>query len=227
MKETDLYDPLKRFLEAQQYEVKGEVRDCDVMAVRGDEDPVIVELKLSLNLGVVLQAVERLALSSSVYVGVPSSCKAVRNKPKQIIKMLRMLGLGLLQIDPNKTSNAVQVLLDPGPYKPRESKQRKARLLKEFDKRVGDPNKGGSEKRRGIMTAYRQQALLVAATLLELGPTRAAEVVRILDLPKARSILSSDFYGWFDRISRGIYTLSPRGKKELALWQQDSDAKQP
>ena len=52
MKESDLYLPLKRFLEGQGYEVKGEVLDCDVMAVRGDEEPLLVELKLSLNLSV-------------------------------------------------------------------------------------------------------------------------------------------------------------------------------
>ena len=61
MKESDLYLPLKRFLESQHYEVKGEVNDCDVLAVRGDEVPVVVELKLTLNLDVVLQAVGRLA----------------------------------------------------------------------------------------------------------------------------------------------------------------------
>ena len=46
MKESDLYLPLKRFLESQNYEVKGEVQDCDVVAMRAKEAPVIVELKL-------------------------------------------------------------------------------------------------------------------------------------------------------------------------------------
>ena len=46
MKESDLYLPLKQFLESQNYEVKGEVQDCDVLALRDDEAPVIVELKL-------------------------------------------------------------------------------------------------------------------------------------------------------------------------------------
>ena len=45
MQESDLYLPLKRFLESQNYEVKGEVHDCDTLAVRGKEDPVVVELK--------------------------------------------------------------------------------------------------------------------------------------------------------------------------------------
>ena len=51
MKESDLYLPLKQFLEAQGYEVKGEVKDCDVLAVHKDnpdEEPLIVEFKMSI-----------------------------------------------------------------------------------------------------------------------------------------------------------------------------------
>ena len=43
--ESDLYAPVKALLEGQGYVVKGEVRGCDVVAVRGGEPPVIVELK--------------------------------------------------------------------------------------------------------------------------------------------------------------------------------------
>ena len=68
-KEADLYPPLKEFLTHQGYEVKGEVEHCDVIAVRGDEPVVVVELKLSLNLTVVLQAVDRLQISDIVYIG--------------------------------------------------------------------------------------------------------------------------------------------------------------
>lgn len=49
MKETDLYPPVKRYLEGPGYTVKGEVDDCDVVAVRRGEEPVVVELKLTLN----------------------------------------------------------------------------------------------------------------------------------------------------------------------------------
>ena len=47
--ESDLYAPVKAFLEAQGYEVKGEVTGCDVVATRGGEPPVIVELKLAFS----------------------------------------------------------------------------------------------------------------------------------------------------------------------------------
>ena len=40
MSETELYQPIKTFLEAQGFIVKAEVRSCDVVAVRADEPPV-------------------------------------------------------------------------------------------------------------------------------------------------------------------------------------------
>jgi len=218
MKESDLYLPLKRFLESQDYEVKAEIQDCDVLAVRGDEAPVIVELKLSLNLNVILQAVERLSLSQKVYIGVPKQCKSLSKQRRHIIKLLRMLGLGLIVIDVEPVAIDVEVLLDPGEYRPRRSKHRQERLLGEFIKRVGDPNLGGSEKRKGIMTAYRQRALLIARFLQEQGPTKASLIAQTIQEPKARDILYKNVYGWFDRVSRGVYELSPRGKQEITLW---------
>ncbi len=218
MKESDLYQPLKQFLESQGYEVKGEVRECDVIAVRGTEDPVIVELKLSINLGVVLQAVDRLSMSSAVYVGVPISCSALKRQRRHIFKLFKMLGLGLILIDPHANSNGAQVLFDPGEYRPRKSKSRRERLLGEFAKRIGDPNTGGQEKRRGIMTFYRQRALRIAGFLQENGPSRVRDIAKELDDSKAGDILYKDVYGWFDRVSRGVYTISPRGTQEVPLW---------
>ena len=184
MKESDLYLPLKRFLESQNYEVKGEVQDCDVLAVRGKESPVIVELKLSLNLDVILQAVERLSLTQKVYVGVPMQCRSLSRQRKRIVKLLKMLGLGLVVIDLGR--EAVEVLIDPGEYRPRRSKHRQARLLGEFVKRVGDPNLGGMEKRKGVMTAYRQRALAIARFLQEQGPTKASHVAGTILEPKGQ-----------------------------------------
>ena len=218
MKETDLYPPLKAYLESQHYQIKGEVGDCDVCALRDAEPPLIVELKLSLNLTVLLQAVDRLALTPSVYVGVPANCGALQRKPKQIIKLFRLLGIGLLSIDPDRKSKAIKVLLDPGDYRPRVTRQRQLRLLGEFEKRVGDPNQGGSSNRRGIMTAYRQRALRVALFLRNQGPTKASDVARHTQETEARNILYRDVYGWFDKVSRGIYTLSPRGQREIDSW---------
>jgi hypothetical protein len=218
MKESDLYPPLKQFLESQGYGVKGEVQDCDVLAVRGEEDPVIVELKLSLNLNLILQAVDRLSLSKKVYIGVPKQSKTLSRQRKQIVKLLRMLGLGLIIIDVEQIRVPVDVVLDPGDYRPRKSKYRQERLLGEFMQRVGDPNLGGVEKRKGIMTAYRQRALIIAGFLQAQGPTKASTVAQMVEDRKARDILYRNVYGWFARTSRGVYELSPRGEQELSLW---------
>ncbi len=217
-KEADLYPPLKTFLAHQGYEVKGEVEHCDVIAVREDGLVVVVELKLSINLTVVLQAVDRLQITDTVYIGVPKGIAVLRSQRKNVVKLFRMLGLGLMVIDPAATTGSVDILCDPGEYKPRRVKQRGERLLGEFMHRIGDPNVGGSAVRRGIMTAYRQKALAIAEYLKEHGETKAAVIARSLAEPKTRAILYDNVYGWFDRLGKGVYRLSPRGEAELPQW---------
>lgn len=218
MLETNLYPPIKKFLESQQYEVKGEVLDCDVLAVREDETPVVVELKLNLNLELILQAVDRLSLTPKVYLAVPLHCKILSKRRKRIVKLLKMLGLGLLTVDLEHKDQAIEVLIDPGEYRPRKSSFKQERLLGEFARRVGDPNAGGMQKRKGVMTAYRQRALLIARFLQQQGPTKASDVAVALQEKKARDIMYKDVYGWFDRVSSGIYALSPRGEQEISQW---------
>ena len=63
--ETSLYRPVKIFLEGLGFVVKGEVRDCDLVALKGDNLPVVVicELKLTFNLELILQGVDRATAS--------------------------------------------------------------------------------------------------------------------------------------------------------------------
>ena len=84
--------------------------------------------------------------------------------------------------------------------------------------RVGYPNAGGSTARRGIMTAYRQKALAIAEYLQEHGETKAAVIARSLAEPKTRTILYNNVYGWFNRLGKGVYALSPRGETEYSKW---------
>jgi len=223
MREVDLYPPVKQFLSQQGYEVKGEVRDCDVMAVRGEDPIVVVELKLAFNLTVVLQAVDRLRVSDTVYIGIPTGLAVLKRNRKKVVKLVRMLGLGLLEIDPSAKIGTVEVLCDPGVYKPRKVKRRADRLLGEFMHLVGDPNVGGSTARRGIMTAYRQKAIAIATFLADHDATKAAVIAQAVTEPKTRAILYDNAYGWFDRLGKGIYDLSPRGKSELPQWSQPDD----
>lgn len=205
--ESDLYAPVKALLEEQGYVVKGEVRGCDVVAVRGQEPPVIVELKRIFGLGLVLQGIDRLALSDRVYLAVGQWPRQVRN----VKKLCRRLGLGLLVI----ADARADVVLDPLPYKPRTNKRKVGRLLGEHRRRVGDPNLGGSAMRAPLMTAYRQEALRCAALLASHGPMAPKAMRAAADVPNAAKILRHDHYGWFERVERGIYALSPQGRNGL------------
>lgn len=199
LREVDLYPPVKAFLERQGFDVKGEVGGCDIVAVRGDEPPVIVELKLRFTLGLVLQALDRLRVSETVYVAVPAD--VVRRRG--IRPLCRRLGLGLLVV--HGARRAVEVAVEPGSYRPPRDRRRATRLMAEHARRVGDPTPGGAT-RVPIMTAYRQEAIRVA-TVLAAGPAPVAAIRAEAAAPNAGRILARDPYGWFERVHRGTYRL--------------------
>ncbi len=203
--EAALYGPVKALLEAQGYTVKGEIMGCDVVGVRDEEPPVVVELKRVFGLALVLQGIDRLALTDAVYLAVG----AWPRRPAAVRTLCRRLGLGLIVI----ANERVEEVLDPLPYRPRKSRGRTARLLDEHRRRVGDPTCGGSV-RRPIMTAYRQEALRCAARL-DAGPATLRAIRAGGDVPHAGRILQANVYGWFERVERGVYVLSPRGRRAL------------
>ncbi len=223
LRETDLYPPVKLFLEGQGYEVKAEIADNDVVAIRGEEPPVVVELKTAFTLALVFQGIGRQRLTDHVYLAIPDPGRVSHRSLwgrhyRDIIKLCRMLGLGLMTVGAGKNGNGlVEVHLDPGPYRPRQSKARKEMLLGEFQRRVGDPNTGGST-RRGIVTAYRQDALRCAMHLQAIGPTKASTIAEATGVARARDILYRDVYGWFQRVERGVYDLTPAGAEGLKTY---------
>ena len=223
LRETDLYPPIKRFLEGQGYEVKGEVADCDVVACRDGEDPVVVELKTAFSLALIFQGIRRQAVTDLVYLAVAqpradAGLRAWRQQSRDIVKLCRRLGLGLITVALDDSApGLVEVHLDPAPYRPRKSPQRKGRLLREFQRRVGDPNCGGSSKRR-LVTAYRQDALRCASYLDRDGPAKLAEIRAAAGVAGAARILQRDVYGWFQRVERGTYAVTPLGRRELVVY---------
>jgi len=220
-RETDLYAPVKTLLEGQGYTVKGEVGAADVVACRGEEDPVIVEMKTGFALSLFHQAIERQAVTDAVYVAVPRGSGAAFQKAlKSNTALCRRLGLGLITV--RLRDSFTEIHADPAPYRPRQSARKKAMLLKEFNRRQGDPNTGGST-RRGLVTAYRQDALRCLAILHESGPTKASIVAETALVPRARDIMYRDHYGWFERGEKGIYALSAKGLSAVTDYQSVLD----
>ena len=214
-RETSLYVPVKRFLERLGFDVKGEICGCDLVAIRGEEPPLVVigELKLAFNLELVLQGINRSAACDQIWLAVRVSDRRGRARDPRVRKLCRLLGFGLLGVS---AAGRVEVLVEPVPWRPRRDARRRARLLGEHRRRLGDPVPGGTCK-EPIMTAYRQQALACAASLSR-GPRRTSEIKSAI--PDAPKILLRNVYGWFFRVERGTYALTPVGTAALARWPQ-------
>src|SRR3981081_2462283 len=201
--ETALYLPVKRFLEKLGFTVKGEVGGCDLVALSGDDPPVVVigELKLTFNLELILQAVDRAVACDEVWLAARLSARGKgRESDARYRNLCRRLGFGMLAVT---NTGDVEVIVQPATTVPRRNPKKRSRLVAEHQRRKGGTAQGGST-RAPIMTAYRQQALACASALS--GGPRPVKDLRA-DIPGAGKILLHNVYGWFDRAERGIYLL--------------------
>jgi len=214
--ETSLYLPVKAFLEAAGYAVKGEIGGCDLVGLsEGDPSVVVVcELKLSFNLELILQAVDRAAMSDEVWIAARVSAKGRgREADKRYRDLCRRLGIGMLGVS---DTGEVSVIVSSISPMPRTNPKRRSRLVREHQRRRGDPVLGGST-RVPQMTAYRQQALICAAALQQ-GLVRPRDMKA--QAPDAGKILLGNVYGWFEKQGKGVYALTPAGAEALLRWPQ-------
>lgn len=208
--ETDLYRPIKAYLERLGYEVKSEVGPVDVVGRREDADPVIVELKVGFSLVLLQQAVARQGICDSVYVAVPRWTTPLGwQKFKANVGLCKRLGVGVLTV--RVSDGHVQLHADPIPYQPRKSRRRAASVLSEFERRVGDPNVGGTQG--SVVTSYQQEAQRCAAYLVEHGPSKGSVVAKGLGVPNATRVMADNHYGWFKRVTRGVYGVTSAGRE--------------
>ncbi|BBH21588.1 hypothetical protein Back11_29330 [Paenibacillus baekrokdamisoli] len=228
--ETELYKPIKAYFEAQGYEVKSEIMHCDLVAIHPQSGAtILVEMKKTFNLALLLQGIERLRLGGDVILAIERNRKkngAHNQRFGDLTELCRMLGIGLMTVTFFKTKAPVlDILCEPGDPPVRGQRRlRQTRLLNEFRERSGDYNTGGSTGRK-LMTAFREKALRVAWALHEHGqlpPRKAAELTQVV---KASHILQKDYYGWFERVERGVYRLKPDGtaaviehRKIIEVW---------
>lgn len=214
--ETTLYLPVKAFLEAAGYVVKGEIGGCDLVGLSDGEPPVVVvcELKLTFNLDLILQAVDRAGISDEVWIAARISARGRgREADKRYRDLCRRLGIGMLGISDN---GEVSIIVSSVSPMPRTNPKRRTRLVKEHRRRLGDPTPGGSTK-APIMTAYRQQALVCAGAIAH-GLARPRDMKQLA--PDAGRILQNNVHGWFERLQKGVYGLTEAGKAALERWPQ-------
>lgn len=229
--ETELYSPIKAYLEQLGYQVRGEVRHCDLVAVREEEPPLIVELKKSFSIPLLLQAIDRLRISRSVYVAFerPNKGRAPHGASwPELRKLCGMLGVGMITVQFYKTRKPrVEVECHPPgalassaadqPKEPRHNKYAAGKLMREFHERKADYNVGGSSRRK-LITAYREKSLHLASLLRQFGPLSPRQLRNLTGIAQAAGMLQKNFYLWFQRVDRGIYTLSPLGLEALTTY---------
>lgn len=216
--EVDLFKPVQKHFSKLGYDVYGEVNDCDIVGMKDDE-LIVVELKLTLNVDLLIQATNRQRLADQVYIAVPKP-KYKRNSKKwhDMCHLIKRLELGLIIVTFLKSGTKLEVLFSPGPYNRQSSiqsyKRKRKKLIEEINGRKINDNVGGSTQTK-IMTAYKENCIHIASCIKRYGPLSPKSLRQMGTGDKTLSILSKNYYGWFKRVERGIYDLTELGKREI------------
>jgi hypothetical protein len=196
------------------------VKNCDITAVK-DDKLIIIELKTKFSLSLLIQAVNRKEITDSVYVAVPVvHPKKIINNFKGIKKVLRHLEIGLIFVRFLKTKTRIETVLHPYPFRKRRMRKKRNRILQEIDGRYAEFNKGGSPSETERVSAYKQAAVKIAFLLDKLKKATPSQLKGFGTGPKTQGILSSNIYGWFDRIDRGVYSLNKAGRKSYKQYKE-------
>lgn len=218
LQEVDLYRPIQRYFSLEGYEVYGEVRDCDIVAVKEDE-LVIIELKLTLSVDLLIQAAKRQRLTDKVYIAIPKPKNRMNSKQwSDKFHLIKRLELGLIVVSFPGNDPRADILIHPAPFNRKTGatrlKKKREAILKEISGRSADFNVGGSNRRK-IMTAYKENCIQIACFLENRGPLSPKALIQMGTGDKTPSILTKNYYGWFERIKRGTYIISDKGKLEV------------
>lgn len=212
-KETDLYEPIRAFLEEEGYQVQAEVKDCDIAAMK-DGQLLIVELKKAFNLKLVYQGMERQSLTDQVFVAIPRPEKGAREKAwKDMLKLLKRLELGLLTVALDSPLKTVDVVLEPSDSLAWKNRKKREKLQAELEHRQVDGNVGGMTRRK-IMTAFREKSIRLACLLEREGQVSTA-TLRERGMEEYLPLLGRNYDKWFGRVEKGVYTLSEKGQEAL------------
>lgn len=219
LKEIDMYDCIKDFFEAEGYNVKAEVKDCDIVCKKEDS-LVIVELKLKFSLKLIYQAMDRQALTTEVYIAVLKPKRAFYGKEwHRMLKLVKSLCLGLILVDNNK--NIEFVCHPSADYTRKLNSKKKIVLNKEFDNRKTSINKGGT--RGKTMTVYKEKSLLIIDYIKNSELYAPKDINSALSIKNASVILNQNHYGWYEKIAKGSYKISEKGLTALVEYSEVID----
>ena len=216
MEETMLYQPIKCLLESKGFLVKGEIKDIDILAIKEDIT-IACELKNTISLKVIYQAIDREKIADIVYIGLP--IKALRSHKrdlKSFFYLLRRLEIGLIVVE----KNVARFEVEPKPFHMdksiKKNNHRKKAIIKEFHERKNMITEGGTKGKK--LTNYRERAIKLLNGLDGLSYATPKLLKAVTQVADTYNILYHNYDGWFEKKEHGVYMLSEQGKKAYTAY---------
>ena len=214
MKETELYEPIKSYLLKNGYKVQAEVKNCDIACLYEDK-LIVIEMKKSFNLKLLYQAMDRKSFADKVFVAINRPKNFRKKETKHMLKILKSMDIGLITVALDSPLKAVEIVLEPEDKTIKRKTRKRTMILNELQRRNLNTNIGGSTKKDNILTAYREQVIFLACALNKIEKGSPSSIKKQFNIQNASYILQNNHYGYFERIERGVYTLSKKGKDML------------
>lgn len=214
MHESDLYTPVKNLFCGMGYKVNAEVLDCDITALKDDE-LIIIELKRSLSVTLLSQALERQKTGAKVYIAVPKPKKYSPRKFRDTLYVIKKLEIGLIFVTlKDEDCSFAEIIHEPERFRPvRENKKERAKIINEISGRAIDNNIGGVNHRK-IATAFTEKSIF-AACVIEFYEKASPKMIKEIIGSDCGGLLRANYYGWFSKIETGIYTITDKCRQEL------------
>lgn len=214
MKETELYEPIKNYLLQNGYKVQAEVKNCDIACLY-ENNLIIIEIKKTFNLKLLYQALDRKSFADKVFVAINRPKNFRKKEVKHMLKILKAMDIGLITVALDSHLKTVEIVLQPKDNIIKRKTRKKSIILNEIEKRNLNINLGGSTKKDRVLTAYKEQTIFLACVLNKIEKGSPSHIKKQFNIQNVSSILQKNYYGYFERIERGIYTLSKKGKDML------------
>jgi hypothetical protein len=168
-------------------------------------------MKLSANITLIYQAMERQAAAAEVYVAIPRPKNMRAAAFRSLRKLLKRLEIGLILVtlDSAVSRAEIDIFADA---KPRDNKKTET-IRHEVLRRTADST-GGTNKGK-INTAYRERCIQIACLLEANGAMTGKDLVAQGCEKGANNILRANYYGWFEKREKAVYMLTELGKSYL------------
>ena len=212
-KESNMYEPIRQLLNSLGFIVRGEVKKCDIAAIR-DGEVWVVEMKLSPNLTLLYQAIERKSITNFVFIAIPRP-KNIRNKNfASLKKIISKLELGLILVSVDSPVPIAEIVMHPS-VSGKTNKQKEELIRKEILGRSSDTT--GGVVKAAISTAYREKCVKIACLLETKGALNSRELRKLGCEKDTAVILRNNYYEWFEINAEKKYILTNAGKDYLKV----------